>query len=130
VAASAEWNRALFRLINALQAEHGALLFAAASPPSATAFELRDLASRASAAAVYQLKPLDDSDRLSALQMHAAARGLELSNSAGQYLLTRVSRDMAGLCSWLETLDTASLAAQRKLTIPLIRETLAEHAGA
>ena len=67
--------------------------------------------------------------RMRAEEMHAAARGLELSDAAGQYLLTRVSRDMAGLCRWLETLDAASLAAQRRLTIPLIRETLAEHAG-
>lgn len=130
VTASADWNRALFRLFNGLQAEGGALLLAAAGPPAATHFDLQDLASRAAAAVVYQLRPLDDSDRLSALQMHAAARGLELSDAAGQYLLTRVSRDMAGLCRWLETLDAASLAAQRKLTIPLIRETLAEHPGA
>lgn len=129
VAPSADWNRALFRLFNGLQAEGGALLLAAAGPPAATPFQLQDLASRATAAAVYQLRSLDDSDRLSALQMHAAARGLELSDAAGQYLLTRVSRDMAGLCRWLETLDAASLAAQRRLTIPLIRETLAEHAG-
>ncbi|NIW24336.1 MAG: DnaA regulatory inactivator Hda [Gammaproteobacteria bacterium] len=130
VAASAEWNLALFRLFNGLLAEGGALLLAADGPPAAIDFVLEDLASRAAAAAVYQLKPLDDADRLRALQMHAAARGLELSDAAGQYLLARVSRDMAALCGWLETLDTASLAAQRKLTIPLIRETLAEHAGA
>lgn len=130
VTASADWNRALFRLFNGLQAEGGALLLAAAGPPAVTRFDLQDLASRAAAAVVYQLRPLDDADRLSALQMHAAARGLELSDAAGQYLLTRVSRDMAGLCRWLETLDAASLATQRKLTIPLIRETLAEHAGA
>lgn len=130
VTTSAEWNRALFNLVNGLQAEGGSLLLAAGAPPAAIAFELQDLASRASAAVVYQLKPLDDSGRLNALRMHAAARGLELSEAAGQYLLTRVSRDMGGLCSWLETLDAASLAAQRKLTIPLIRETLAEHAGA
>jgi DnaA family protein len=129
VAASTEWNRALFRLFNGLQAEGGALLLAASGPPAATAFELKDLASRVASTVVYQLKSLDDSDRLSALQIHAAARGLELSDAAGQYLLTRVSRDMAGLCRWLETLDAASLATQRKLTIPLIRETLAEHAG-
>lgn len=128
VAASAEWNRALFGLFNGLQAEGGALLLAAAGPPAGAGFELQDLASRMASAVVYQVKSLDDAGRLSALQLHAAARGLELSDSAGQYLLTRVTRDMAGLCNWLETLDAASLATQRKLTIPLIRETLAEHA--
>lgn len=130
VTQSAEWNRGLFGLFNGLQAEGGALLLAASGPPAAMSFELHDLASRAASAVVYQLKSLDDPERLSALQLHAAARGLELSDAAGQYLLTRVSRDMNALCRWLETLDAASLAAKRKLTIPLIRETLAEHARA
>lgn len=130
VAASTDWNRALFRLIDDLQAEGGALLLASTGPPTTTGFELPDLASRAAAAVVYQLKSLDDADRLTALQMHAVARGLDLSDAAGQYLLTRVSRDMAELVGWLETLDAASLAAQRRLTIPLIRETLAAHAEA
>ena len=50
VAASAQWNRALFRLFNGLQAEGGALLLAAAGAPAVTDFELKDLASRAAAA--------------------------------------------------------------------------------
>lgn len=128
VAPSAEWNRALFRLFEGIKSQGGTLLLAAARPPAATGFDLPDLASRAAAASVYQLKSLDDADRLGALQLHAAARGLELSTAAGDYLLTRVSRDMAGLCRWLQTLDEASLIAQRKLTIALIRETLAKHA--
>jgi DnaA family protein len=130
VASSAEWNRALFGLFEGINSQGGTLLLAAAQPPAATDFDLPDLASRAAAASVYQLKSLDDVERLSALQLHAAARGLELSEAAGDYLLTRVSRDMAGLCRWLETLDEASLVTQRKLTIALIRETLAKHAGA
>jgi hypothetical protein len=32
---------------------------------------------------------------------------------------------MGPLCRWLDTLDRASLAAQRKLTIPFIRAHLA-----
>lgn len=125
VAASAAWNRALFGLVNALQAEGGRLLIGASGPPGGTAFELPDLASRAAAATVYQLAPLGDEDLVRALRVQADSRGLELADSAARYLLARVRRDMAGLCAWLQTLDRASLAEQRKITIPLIRETLA-----
>jgi DnaA family protein len=126
VLGNAGWNTALFALINAVQAEAACLVCAASAPPAALKFKLPDLASRVSAAAVYEVRPLADSDRILALQRHAAARGLELSADAAQYLLRRVPRDMRGLCDWLAALDTASLAAQRKLTVPLIRQTLAD----
>jgi DnaA family protein len=124
---SSAWNRALFNLFNDTQAGRAALLLTASNPPSATPFTLPDLASRACASTIYHLHALDEADRLCALQRHAEARGLELSDAAAQYLMSRVRRDMAGLCDWLEALDHAALAAQRKLTIPLIRATLASH---
>jgi DnaA family protein len=37
---------------------------------------------------------------------------------------------MRGLTAWLERLDSASLAAQRRLTIPFIRELLADESRA
>jgi chromosomal replication initiation ATPase DnaA len=32
---------------------------------------------------------------------------------------------MASLCDWLDRLDVASLVAQRRLTVPFVREVLA-----
>jgi DnaA family protein len=124
VARSADWNRALFALFNGVAAEGGRLLLSAAGPPVATPFCLPDLASRAAAAAVYQLASLADDDLVTALRLRAESRGLDLSEAAARYLVTRVERNMSSLCNWLETLDRASLAAQRKITIPLIREAL------
>lgn len=126
VAADDEWSRALFSLFNGLQEEGGRLLLSAARPPASTPFGLADLASRATSATVYQIMPLPEADRARALQLHATARGVELSDVAARYLLARVPRDMKGLIGWLDVLDRASLAAQRKVTIPLIREALAE----
>ena len=68
---------------------------------------------------------LDDAERAKALRLHAAARGLALDAAAADFLLTRVARDMTALTSWLGRLDRASLSAQRKLTIPFIRELMA-----
>ncbi len=36
---------------------------------------------------------------------------------------------MSSLCDWLATLDAAALAAQRRLTIPFIRQVLKANGG-
>ena len=103
----------------------GGLLLAARAAPTAAGFRLPDLASRAGGAVGYRLKPLDDDERLLALRGHATARGLEIERAAAEYLLARVHRDMTDVGVWLERLDRMSLAEQRKITIPFIRELLA-----
>ena len=40
--------------------------------------------------------------------------------------MRRLPRDMASLCGWLERLDHASLAAQRRLTVPFVRDVLGD----
>ena len=72
----------------------------------------------------YRLAPLDDDDRAAALRLHAAARGLTLDAAAADFLLKRVAREMSVLTAWLARLDRASLTAQRRLTIPFIRELM------
>ncbi len=119
-----DWERALFDVLNAYLSGGGALVMAAAAPPSAAGFTLPDLASRAGAAAVYRLRPLDDAEQVEALTRHARSRGLELDSGAARFLQARVTRDMGALCAWLDRLDSASLAAQRRITIPFIRASL------
>ncbi len=126
VAGDHEWERALFDLFNRVQCAGGQLLFAAGNPPAHSGLLLPDLASRAASAVVYRLSPLDEEEALDALRRHAQSRGLELPDPAARYLLTRISRDMPAICRWLDELDSASLAAQRKLTVPFIRDALAE----
>jgi DnaA family protein len=125
VTGQASWDRALFRLLDLMSAEPGALLMAARAPPQQLRFTLPDLASRAAAAAVYRLQPLDDTARARALRAHATARGLALDARALRYLIERSDSDMAALCRWLDVLDARSLAMQRRVTLPFIREVLA-----
>jgi len=122
VAGALEWERALFVVLNAYSSRNGALLLAATAPAAQCAFQLPDLQSRGAGAVTYRLAPLDDAERASALRLHAAARGLTLDAAAADCLLKRVARDMTALTSWLTRLDRASLTAQRRLTIPFIRE--------
>jgi DnaA family protein len=125
VAGRADWESRLFTVLNHCHSQGGALLLAARPAPAGAAFALPDLASRAAGAVVYRLAELDETGRIEALLRQARLRGLELDSQAAQFLLNRVPRGMPDLCAWLDRLDQASLAAQRKLTIPFIRRTLA-----
>ena len=49
---------------------------------------------------------------------------ISLPDECARFLLTRLSRDMRTLLDVLDKLDHASMAAQRKLTIPFIKSTL------
>lgn len=124
IAGEPEWERAIFTLFNALRDAGGNLLVSAASPPGNLDVQLPDLRSRFGSMLVYQWRELDDAGRLAALQAKARARGMELSNEVGAWLLSRQVRDMHTLTGIIEQLDHASLAAQRRLTIPFIREIL------
>jgi DnaA family protein len=115
------WERGLFNLYRELDEQGAALMFAAGRPPRALPFALPDLASRCAHALLLSLAPLGEQDMGRALQKHAA---LDLPEETAQYLLRRMPRDMVRLGSLLESLDVAALEAQRRLTIPFVREVL------
>jgi DnaA-homolog protein len=56
--------------------------------------------------------------------LRAQVRGFELPDETAQFLMKRLPRDMASLCAFLDELDVASLVAQRRLTIPFVREVM------
>jgi len=124
VAGAADWERALFLLYNELLEGGGRLLLASREPPQATAIALPDLASRLGASSVHALRPLPEAAQGRALAARAAVQGLELPEDTLLYLLRRAPRDFAALCRLLDDLDVAALAAQRRLTVPLVREVL------
>ena len=85
---------------------------------------LEDLRSRFSWGVVYQVQSLKDDDKITVLQMRAKRRGLSLNKDVAQYLLVHLPRNMKDLIAVLEKLDVASLAAQRSLTIPFVKQVL------
>ena len=129
VAGDMAWEKALFRLFNEAAELRTRLIFAAAAPPRQPEWRLEDWRSRAAACVVYQLRELDDAGRIEALRLRAAQRGLQLPYETSEYLLKRIPRDLPSLFEVLDQLDEASLAAQRRLTIPFIRDALEKHAG-
>jgi len=123
-AGDAVWEEALFHLYNRLLERGNNLLVSAAAPPAQLAIGLPDLKSRLGAAPVYQLHRLDDEQSLQAMRLRASERGFELPEETGRYLLRRLPRDLPVLMDLLERLDSASLAAQRKLTVPFVKSVL------
>lgn len=113
-----EWEEALFHAFNRLRDAGKQLLIAANAAPRKLPIKLPDLQSRLSLALVFQLHELSDDEKLRALQLRASRRGLRLSDDVGRFILARSVRSMTVLFDTLEQLDTASLQAQRKLTIP------------
>jgi DnaA-homolog protein len=129
IAGDLRWEQGLFELFNEALELRTRLIFAASAPPTALPWTLGDWRSRAAACIVYQLRELDDEDRIEALRLRALQRGLQLPPETADYLLRRMPRDLASLLGLLDDLDEASLAAQRRLTIPFIRDALERNAG-
>lgn len=115
------WEEALFHFYNRLLTSNTRVLMAAPRPPAEIGYVLPDLISRLQAMLVLAVPATTDTEKLAALQMHAKARGLLLSEEVGQFLLNRVERNMRVLCDLLDQIDSATLAAQRKLTIPFLK---------
>ena len=118
------WERELFSVHRGLEERGGRLIVAARAPPALTHWSLPDLGSRLAAAAVFNLRALDEAQQRRALQLRAALRGLELPEDTARWLQRRFPRDMRTLYELLDTLDEAALAARRRLTVPFIRSVL------
>ena len=129
VAGDAAWERALFTFYNELQERGGRLVAAATAAPAALPFGLADLASRFGAAEVHRLAPLDESEQAEALARRARHRGLELPEETLTFLTRRAPRDFGALCRLLDDLDLESLARQRRLTVPFVRDWLQRYGG-
>ncbi len=124
IAGDRSWEVALFNLYNDLQEQGHQLVVSAVAAPRECGFGLPDLESRLSRLPVFQLQPLDEAERAAALQLRAGHRGIELPDETASFLLRRVPRDMASLYALLDRLDLEALRAQRRLTIPFVRDVL------
>jgi DnaA family protein len=116
-------QQALFNAINAARDGQSAVLAAGSSPPAQLALR-EDLRSRLAWGLVYQLRAPSDADKAAHLRAEAARRGLRLPEEVLAYLLSHLPRDLASLNAVLDALDRYSLASQRPLTLPLVREAL------
>lgn len=126
VAGDAAWEEALFHLYNRIRDQAGRVcVISAHAPPLYAAVKLADLKSRLAWGLVAQLNDLDDIDKISVLKLRAKKRGFDLSTRVCQYVMNHCARNMHDLHQVLNFLDHASLAAQRKITIPFVKAIFA-----
>lgn len=86
---------------------------------------LPDLASRLDWEQIYKLQPLSEIKKSClALQSREKLHVFKLPKNMSRFLLKRLNRKMRTLFMTLNQLNYASITAQRKLTIPFIKETL------
>ena len=124
VAGNADWEQALFHLVNRSRESGCRLLFSADRAPRQLAVSLPDLHSRLSGCVVFQLPDPSDTRKLEVLTFRAGRRGMSLSEEAARFIMARAPRGLGDLMDLLDRLDRDSMAAQRQLTIPFIKARL------
>jgi DnaA family protein len=126
IAGSRAWELAFFNFFNQHRERDHKLIVSSCYAPNDIGIQLPDLRTRLNWGLTLKIRPLSDDDRISALIFKADHMGFEIAPQTGRFLLTHYDRDLASLWALLEKLDKASLAAKRKLTIPFLKQILAE----
>ena len=117
-------ERGLLHLHNLLAEDGGHLLLTARLGPAAWGTRLPDLASRLGAAMAVVVGAPDDALIGAVLVKHFADRQLAVDPAVITFLLARMERSFAAARDLATALDSAALAAKRKITVPLAREVL------
>jgi DnaA family protein len=128
IAGRNDWESALFHLFNEVADAGGSLLIAADRPAARLDLELPDLKSRLNWGPVYKIEAIGNDDLPKAMALRARHRGLQLPEETSRFLLRRFPRDMQSVYRLLDTLDLASLKAQRRLTVPFVKDVLSQNA--
>ena len=117
---------ALFRIHNLIRESSSQALLTTSQLPLSHLTLRDDLRTRLAWGLVFQMHSLSDSEKSQALEKAAQARGLQLSSEVTPWLLRHFHRDMSSLMSLLDALDTYSLETKRAITLPLVKELLAQ----
>lgn len=119
-------ERALLHLHNLCLESRGSVLMIARQAPARWQTGLHDLRSRLLAAVTVGIGPPDDALLGAVLVKHFADRQLTVGPEIIAYLITRMERSFAAAADIVARLDASALRHQSAITIPLVRNVLAE----
>jgi len=119
-----EWEEEILHCFDERLKREVVTIITAHATPMALNFALPDLRSRMNSGLLFHVKSLDDAEKLQALRLQANFLGLDLPWITARFLLRHCERDLKALFDLLHHLDRASLATQRRLTIPFVKEIL------
>jgi DnaA family protein len=126
ITGKAEWEQAFFNFYNLHRDANNKLVVTANCPPKYLAIQLPDLKTRMSWGLTLKLKALSDEQQLNALIYKAHDLGFEIPIKVGRFLITHYARDLPSIWALLDKIEQATLAAKRKLTIPFLKQIMAE----
>ncbi|MGS2717050.1 DnaA regulatory inactivator Hda [Eionea flava] len=119
-----DWEHVLFHLYNRLRDANKRLIIGAQLSPRELPVGLPDLQSRLQWGMSYRLSTLSDDDKQQAIKLRAKNLGLRIGDEVIQYIFNHYSRDFRQLMHFLSLIDEASMAEQRHLTIPFVKQVL------
>ncbi len=122
---NSEWEQAFFNFFNLHRENNNCLLLSARCPPKYLGLQLPDLKTRMNWGLTLKLNPLSDEERLNALIYKANILGFKIPINVGKFLMTHYASDLPSIWKLLNKIEQATLAAQRKLTIPFLKQILA-----
>lgn len=125
-AGNGDWELALFNFYNLSRECDHQLIISAHYPPNFLPLELPDLKTRMSWGLTLKLQELSDAEQIAALTCKAKNLGFEISPQVGQFLNKHYARDLPALWELLPKLEQATLVAKRRLTVPFLKQILAE----
>lgn len=128
IAGNLAWQQGLFNFYNRHRQNNHQLLLAADCPPKFLPFELLDLKTRMSWGLTLKIQSFCDDQLIEAMTYKAHYLGFDIPAAVGRFLLNHYVRDLPALWLLLEKIDQATLASQRKLTIPFLKQILADKA--
>lgn len=117
---------AMFHALNRAQAAGPHVLLTARIPPGAWKIGLPDLRSRLLALPIAEIGDPDEPLIAELLAQKLRARGLDVAPDIIEFLTPRVPRTYVALAAVADRLDAAALERQRRLTVPLARDVLAD----
>ena len=122
-----QWEQKFYQLINACKQGEMTLLFTALTNPQFLNCTLPDFQSRLSWGLLLQLPTVVDGDIGQVLKFRAELLGIELSKEVITYLLTHYPRHLSAQINILRLLDEISLSAKKRVTVPFIKQVLANY---
>ncbi len=120
------WEERFYQVMNRCRQGEFRFIFSLSVRPQQLDCKLDDFRSRLFWGLLLQLPDNSEDDIRVIMQRRAALLGIDLSNDVISYLLNHHSRNLGSQMQILRLLDSASLLRQRRVTIPLVKQALAE----
>ncbi len=117
-------EKSLLHLYNAISERGGHLFLTGRSAPTLWDIALPDLSSRLRGVPAVRIEPPDDMLLGGVLAKMFADRQVTVDERVVRYILRRTNRSFAAVRETVAALDRASLSAQRRVTVPFVRDVL------